>query len=932
MGRTVDRPTTRFGVLGPIEVYDAGGTQVVNAEIRRTLLAVLLSRAGSVVPRDVLVAEAWRDGPPAPATVRWHIHQLRQLLGDGDRLTSTPDGYLLQVDAEALDASRFELLLTRARELADDPQSAATVLSEALGLWRGSAYEGLTDVEVLRDEAGRLAEARLAALELRIDADLSLGRSAALIAELTALVAESPLHEGFRAQLMLALYRSGRTADALSAYRAGKALVAEELGLDPGERLRKLEHAILIADPALAPTGEIRALPAPAELPPDVLDLAGRDPELERIHALLRRGSPIVAIHGQGGVGKSALAIKIAHRVRGAFPDGQLYVDLHGATPGSQPLAPVDVLRRFLRSLGLSDDQVPADLDEAAARFRSSTAGRRMLIVLDDAVDAAQVRRLTPGDRGSAVLVTSRMAMASLDGVTQVHLDALAEVDALAVLDDLAGPGRIAAEPEAAAEVVRLCGRLPLALRIAAARLAARPDWRISELAGRLAGDRRLDELSDADLSVRASIGVGRQSLGLDRTGRLADRILYTLPVLDLPDVDGHIVGALVDAEPSDVRAGLDRLVLARLLEARETGRYGMHDLVRLYATEVAERQLPRSELLAAVRRTGHAYLATMRAAARLMGAVSARPWLTSGVAEPAWAPVVLEDLGRATVWIDAERENLVAVAAAVDEPAVVVGLAAAAQQPFASRGWHTEAQRLGRIAIDAAQRVGEPSLVATAHYTWGTALIATTPAGAIEPLQAARDLFATVDDILREAAASDSLAHALLMDGRAAEAEGELMRAIDLYRATGDGELEAFNLTNLGIIVQHQGRYDDARRRHEDALELRRRLGDTRGEGISLANLGQLALVRGQPRRAVELLTSSLDLLAASPNRLGLGRLLWDLSTAYRRLGQEGRAAAERERSLTVLAEHGLLTLDQVNALMAEADPAMPAPYQRFA
>ncbi|WP_350275982.1 BTAD domain-containing putative transcriptional regulator [Kribbella sp. HUAS MG21] len=928
----MDRPTTRFGVLGPIEVYDAGRTQVVSAEIRRTLLAVLLSRAGSVVPRDVLVGAAWRDVLPTPATVRWHIHQLRRLLGDGDRLTSTPDGYLLQVDAEAVDASRFELLLARGRDLAGDPAAAAAVLTEALALWRGSAYEGLTDVELLRDEAGRLGEERLAALELRIEAELTLGRSTALVAELTALVAESPLHEGFRAQLMLALYRSGRSADALSVYRSGKALIAEELGLDPGERLRKLEHAILVGDPALAPADGIRVLPAPAELPPDPPALAGRSAELDRMRALLDAGSPVIAIHGQGGVGKSALAIKLAHRVRDAFPDGQLYVDLHGATPGSHPLAPVDVLRRFLRSLGLSDDQVPGDLDEAAARFRSATAGRRMLIVLDDAVDAAQVRRLTPGDRGSVVLVTSRMAMASLDGATQVHLDALAEGDALTVLAGLAGPGRIAAEPEAAAEVVRLCGRLPLALRIAAARLAARPDWRISELADRLAGDRRLDELHDADLSVRASISVGRQSLGPDIVGRLADRILYTLPVLDLPDVDDHVVGALVDAQPADVRAGLDRLVVARLVEVRATGRYGMHDLVRLYATEVAARQLPRAEVPAAVRRVGHAYLATMRATATLIGSVSARPWLTSGVTEPAWAPVALADLGQATAWIDAERENLVTVAAAVDEPAVVIALAAAAQQPFSSRGWHTEAQRLGRIAMDTARRVTEPRLVATAQYTLGTALIATTPAAAIEPLQAAGDLFATVDDALREAATRTSLAHALVMNGRAADAEHELLRAIDLDRSAGAGEPEAFTLTNLGIVLHHLGRDDEARRRHEEALELRRRLGDNRGMGISLANLGQLALAGDQPDRAVELLTSCLDLLADWPNRLGFGRLQWDLGTAYQRLGQHDRAAAQRERSLTVLAEHGLLTTAQVSALLAEADPAMPAPYRRFA
>lgn len=929
---------TRFGVLGPIQLYDAGQARAVGAGIRRTLLAVLLSKAGVAVSRDVLLEAAWPSVRPSQATVRWHVHQLRQLLGDSSQLLRTPGGYLLQVQPEEVDASRFERSLARGRELiaAGDAETAAVVLTEALELWRGPAYDGLTDVELLRDEAGRLAEARLAALELRIEAELSLGRHTALVAELTALVAEHPLHEGFRAQLMLGLYRSGRTADALAAYRTGRAVIADELGLDPGERLRELEQAILVADPALSSTGEIRVLPVPAELPPDVLDLAGRTAELDAICAQLTKADgalPAVAIHGPGGVGKSALAMKAAHRVRSAFPDGQLYADLRGATPGVESLAPEDVLRRFLRSLGQTDDQIPASLDEAAARFRSLTSGRRVLVLLDDVVDAAQVRQLTPGGGGSAWLMTSRAPLSSLDGVSHQHLEAMAEQDALSLLDGLAGGGRVAAEPLAAAEVVRLCGRLPLALRIAGARLAGRPDWRVADLATRLAdGERRLDELKDGDLSVRASISVGRQSLGGDRAGRMADRIFWTLPALEIPEVDEHLIGALVGATADDVRPGLDRLVLARLVEVRMPVRYGMHDLVRLYASEVGDRELSAEARAAAIRRTGHACLATLRVAAGLIATKPVGPWLTSGPTEALWSAVPLGSLEEAIAWVDAERGNLVAIAGELSEPAVVVGLAAAARQPFASRGWHAEAQRLGRLAVKAAKGLDDAELVGTAGCVLGSALIATRPAEAVQHLLAARDLFAATGDSLREARVCDALAHAVVMCGRPVEAEQYLLRSIELNHAAGESQSEAANLTNLGIVLLHQGRHEESRAKHEAALVLRRGKGDTRGIGLSLANLGQLDLATDQPLSAVGRLAEAIEFLADWPNRLGLGRLLWDLSTAYQQVGRVDRALEQRERSLRVLVDQGLLTPEQLKTLLGKADPAMPEAYRRFA
>ena len=346
---------------------------------------------------------------------------------------------------------------------------------------------------------------------------------------------------------MLALYRSGRQAEALEVYREGRRLLVEELGLEPGPDLQRLQRAILTGDPDLDPpaaaTGGVGVAapePVPRQLPPDVASFTGREPELvqlDRALAAAGRDGPVVisAIEGTGGIGKSALAVHAAHRLAGRFPDGQLYVDLHGATAGLQPLAPLEVLGRFLRTLGAEPAAVPADLEEASAAFRSRVAGRRLLVVLDNAVDAAQVRPLLPAAAGCGVLVTSRQLLASLDGATHLHLDILPAGDATQLLGRVAGEQRVAAEPQAAAEVARLCGYLPLALRIAGARLAARPGWPLAALAERLAdAQRRLDELEVAEAGVRASYDVSYRQLqasseALDRAAAEAFGLLGVL-------------------------------------------------------------------------------------------------------------------------------------------------------------------------------------------------------------------------------------------------------------------------------------------------------------------------------------------------------------------------------------------------------------------
>jgi hypothetical protein len=396
----------------------------------------------------------------------------------------------------------------------------------------------------------RLEEARLVVAEERIEAELRLGGHAALIGELRELVDEHPMREWLSAQLLVALYRAGRQAEALATYsRIGSRLV-EELGIEPGPELQRLQRQILTADPDLdlvPPPAAVRVTVAaaagperspPRQLPTDIATFTGRSAEVDQLLASVGAAGPVVisAIGGMGGIGKSALAIHVAHRLADRFPDGQLYVNLQGSTASLPPMEPLEVLGRFLRSLGVDARQIPSQVDEAAARFRSLVADRRLLVVLDNARDAGQVAPLLPGSPGGAVLVTSRRVLASLDGARFLHLDVLSRGEAVALLGRLAGQRRVAAEPRAAEDVALRCGRFPLALRVAAARLAARPAWPVRALADRLADERRrLDELELADLGIRASLELSLLELSaspdpVDRAAAAA------FPLLGLPD------------------------------------------------------------------------------------------------------------------------------------------------------------------------------------------------------------------------------------------------------------------------------------------------------------------------------------------------------------------------------------------------------------
>ena len=709
-----------FRLLGPLEVVDGDQLVPIPSAKHRVLLAYLLVRHGEVVTVDELAEVIWGDALPANprTTVQTYVSRLRQRLHLEDMLQSRPDGYVLAVARGGIDLGRFEILLGQASQAtgAGDRQAGAALLRQALAQWRGTPLVDVPSEKLQRNVVPQLVEQRLSALQRRIEADLALGRHAEVVAELRALTDQDPLREPYWKLLMLALYRCGRQADALHAYQRARQALVDELGIYPGPELRGLHQAVLTNDPALAlpaaAVGEDGGV-RPSQLPLDVAHFVGRAELLGEIKRLLGDDQrvPVVALSGPPGVGKTALAVHAAHRLAERFPDGQLYVDLQGPTAGLRPLPPVEVLGRFLRALGAAPGAIPSDLAEASTMFRSRVAGRRLLMVLDNAADAAQVLPLLPASPGCGVVVTSRWTLSALEGASHLRLAVLDPGEALALLGRLADPQRLAAEPEAAAEVARWCGHLPLALRIAGARLAVRPAWPVAALAERLAdAQHRLDELELPEVGVRASFAVSFAQLRasqdpLDRTAATAFELLG---VLDGPDLGVPVAARLLKLPEETAERALELLVDAHLLETPAPGRYRLHDLLRVYARELASERHSEAERAAAL--------------SRALGYYTASAWQTLAVLSPGdrrlahaddrWRKggVEFADDTAALAWSEAERPNLLA---AVQQAAATPGvpdeiatqLAHGLYGFFVVRGHQQDWVQANQVALGVARR-----------------------------------------------------------------------------------------------------------------------------------------------------------------------------------------------------------------------------------
>ncbi|MGJ6964761.1 BTAD domain-containing putative transcriptional regulator [Streptosporangium sp. G11] len=611
-----------FKLLGPIEVRGANGQPIaLGRRKQRVLLAALLLNAGKATPTQRMLDWLWGEHAPATAesNLYTYISALRRVLGSPSRIEAGSNGYVLRVAPGEIDVKLFEELAAQGRQMLSEGRNDVALerCARALGLWRAeTVLEGLSLPEPLRGEAARLERLRTTVVDASLEARLALGQHGEALPDLEALTRRDPLNERLRAQLMLALYRSGRRADALSVYQRAREMLAAELGVDPGPDLIRMHQQILVDDSVLAapsPSIVARRVFAPAELPADSAAFTGRTAEISLLRTALVSASPgqivISAVAGAAGIGKSAFAVHVAHRIADRFPDGQLYVNLHGSSPNIKPLNPAEVLARLLRSLGGDDAAVPTEVDEAAARLRSLTDGKHLLFLFDNARDAAQVRPLLPASPTCCVLITSRRMLTSLDAVAHLRLDVMAEDEATTLLSRLVGDKRVTADPRAAHAIVRLCGGLPLAIRIAAARLIARPGLSLRVLADRLAvEDHRLSELQADDRAVRACFMVSYRSLEAEHS-----RMFRLLSLLGGSDISVAVAAALADRSEEQTADLLDHLADVQLLEVRDTDRYRMHDLLCLFARERTRQEETEEEQLQAVRRAIHSSLVIAR-------------------------------------------------------------------------------------------------------------------------------------------------------------------------------------------------------------------------------------------------------------------------------------------------------------------------------
>ncbi|MEU6078678.1 BTAD domain-containing putative transcriptional regulator [Micromonospora sp. NPDC047074] len=591
-----------FRVLGPVGAWRGDGEVALDGAKQRTVLAALLLAEGRTVPDTRLCELLWGERPPATfaAQLYNYVSRLRKYLGAGVDIVRQWSGYQIRIGTARLDLDEFERLAEAGREALRGGRhgEAADRLHAAMGLWRGPALSNVTE-HLAAAESHRMAELRMAVLESRIEADLLLGRHVRLVPEITQLVAEHPLHEGLRGQLMTALVRCDRQADALATYHEGRRVLADELGVDPGPQLAETYRAILAGTPAPAPAPApaVVAEPSwhgvrPAMLPPGVGDFAGREDELSGLVRVLTAvppaRPPVAVVTGMAGVGKSTLALHAAHLTRAAFPDGQLYADLGGARGNA--VEPYDVLGWFLRSLGHAESAIPKGLDERVRLYRSQLAGRRLLVMLDGTANYAQVSPLLPGDPGCQVIVTSRLRMPELAGATSIEVGTLNREQALALLGRIIGAERVAEEADAANRIVELCGRLSLGVRVTGSRLLARPHWSLGYLADRLADERyRLDELRLGSMDVRERLDSSYHQLA--DLGQLALRRLALLRAPAFPSwATAEVLG--ISRHAGD-EVG-ENLVDARLLEIVESDggrrqRFRFHDLVRVFAREKAD-------------------------------------------------------------------------------------------------------------------------------------------------------------------------------------------------------------------------------------------------------------------------------------------------------------------------------------------------------
>jgi DNA-binding SARP family transcriptional activator/tetratricopeptide (TPR) repeat protein len=917
------REEIEFGLLGAVEGRLGGRTVDLGPRKQRLVLAALLLDANRTVSTERLVDLTWPDSPPPSARTAIHgrISRLRAVLAgeDGVALVSTGPGYTLRVDPAAVDAHRFTDLLARARAARTD-EEAASRYDEALRLWRGPALDGTTTEVVRRQLCGNLEEARLQAVDELADVRLRLGLHRDLVEHLTSHLADHPTRERTAAQLALALYRSGRAGDALEVCRRVRRRLHDDLGIDPGPDLAALEVAILRNDESLGgarPTGG-----TPAHLPAPPAGFTGRADEVRRLVALLGEPAamPVAVISGPAGVGKSALAVHCAHQLAGRYRDGQLHANLRGHD-FAEPVPPVDALARFLRALGLPPAQVPADQDEAAQAYRSLLAGRRVLIVLDDAGTAEQVRPLLPGAPGCAVVVTSRgdlRGLTALDGATPLRLDVLTPAESLDLLGRMVGAERLAAEPDAATELARLCDHLPLALRIAGAHLAARPGVPVAEYVRGLAGADRLGKLAIPE-DPRAAVGTAfdLSYRALPARARLLFRRLGLVPG---PDVTPAAAATLCGATLDEATADLERLATAHLVREHVPGRYQCHDLLRLYAAERVAAEESETQRAAVTAELYAFYLRHADGAARVLYPHRLRLPVPDTAA-------AFDGTADAIAWLEAEFANLASAvheAARGGEPRTACLIADALRGFFPGRGLTPQWLDLAGTALRAAT---EPAEAAAAHLNFGEAyMVGSRYPLSMEHLTAARDLAREAGWLDAESTALGNLGATCREMGELRRAADYLAEALEINVALGNTTKQVLDLMNLGVVHAALGRLADAAGFFERSAALGR-AGEAPGITAMVTQcLGNMRRYLGDVTGAEGHMTEALAIFAEINDRQGQASVLDSLAGVHADAGRRVAAREVAEKSLRLAREVGNRRIESgaLNTLgLVEATPA---------
>jgi DNA-binding SARP family transcriptional activator len=960
-----DPGSLRLRLLGPIEAEVAGQREEIGPPRQRGVLAVLAAEVGRPVMLESLVDRVWGDAPPARAqhAVYVYVSRLRTLFAGlvGEQvvgLSRRSGGYLLDADPDIVDVHRFRRLVTHPRGGGQPDRARAESLHDALRLWRGTPLtpmpgEWATVVRYAWQQQRLDAAVEWAGLELR------LGDLASTIKTLTDLLVEHPLHEPAVAALIRALHAAGRPGEALACFDRLRTGLAEQLGVDPSTELQDLHRAVLRGDPPLpvpdrVVAGGTAARPVPAQLPADVPGFTGRGralAELTERTAAVGTEMMIAAIAGIPGVGKTAFAVHFAHQVRGRFPDGQLFVNLRGYDD-EQQLTAADALAAFLRALGVPGAEIPPDLEERAARYRTLLDGQRMLVLLDNASSAEQVGPLLPGSPSCLVLVTSRDSLPGLvarHGAHRIDIGLLAVDESVQLLRRLVG-SRVDAEPGAAAMLAEQCGNLPLALRIAAELAVVQPEQRLIELTAELSDQQRrldlLDAGADAHTGLRAVFASSYRRLPADAAG--AFRLLGLPPGRH---VDAYAAAALFGTDLRTARDLLERLARAHLVQRLGPKRYAMHDLLRMYAAEAAAREDPVPARHAALTRLFDHYRYTAATAMNEItpGDRNRRP----AVAEPPTPTPRFPDQASAQAWADTERENLLGTAAHAAThgwPAHTVELAAILWRYLDVGGHYDDALVLHDHAAGAARGLGDHTGQATAaigmvHFRRGG-----YPTAA-DLFQRALDMYTAAGDRLEQTHLLVNLGNVRHYQGRLDEAVAFYGQALD--RCDPADRLGVFRaLNNLGNTLCARGDLLGAHEHQQQALTIAREIGDRDAEAHALDELGYVDFLLGDLEVAARHCRQALDAYREVGSPLGIAHAMNSLGTiglsrgdlvaaardcaealaAFRRLGvQSGQAAAlavlgavaERDGDLELAAEHHRAALDLFRRAGDEAGEA---------